>query len=117
MTVYVDDMEASYGRMKMCHMLADTDDELHAMAHRIGVARCWWQSPLETSGSHYDIAKSKRGLAVAAGAVEITLLQASAMNFRRRVTGELGSPDDAVEWMRSFKSARRQSSSAEGHRR
>ena len=31
-TVYVDDMNAAYGCMKMSHMLADTDDELHAMA-------------------------------------------------------------------------------------
>jgi hypothetical protein len=36
MTIYVDDMKAAFGRMKMCHMIADTDDELHAMADRIG---------------------------------------------------------------------------------
>lgn len=107
MTVYVDDMEAGYGRMKMCHMLADTDEELHKMAALIGVARRWWQSPRNTSGSHYDIAKSKRAIAVQAGAVEITLRQAAAMNFRRRVTGELGSPGDAVDWMLSFKAEQR----------
>lgn len=28
MTVYVDDMQADYRRMKMCHMVADTDEEL-----------------------------------------------------------------------------------------
>ncbi|MDO9504896.1 DUF4031 domain-containing protein, partial [Hydrogenophaga sp.] len=76
MTVYVDDMRASYGRMKMCHMLADTDEELHAMADFIGVQRKWWQSPEHTSGSHYDIALSKRALAVLCGAVEITWRQA-----------------------------------------
>lgn len=99
MTVYVDDMRARFGRMVMCHMLADTDAELHDMAGRIGVARRWWQSPEKTSGSHYDIALSKRAIAVAAGAVEITWRQAGAMNARRRVTGELGNPDDAVEWL------------------
>ena len=107
MTVYVDDMRARYGRMVMCHMLADTDDELHAMAAKIGVARRWWQSPEKTSGSHYDIALSKRAVAVAEGAVEITWKQAGAMNFRRRVTGSLGTPDDAVEWMLLFKAERR----------
>lgn len=101
MTVYVDDMRAPYGRLIMCHMIADTDDELHAMADRIGVARRWWQSPAKTSGSHYDIALSKRALAVAAGAVEITLRQASAMNARRRITGELGRPEEAWEWLRN----------------
>lgn len=107
MTVYVDDMRAQYGRMVMCHMLADTDAELHAMAARIGVARRWWQSPEKTSGSHYDIALSKRALAVAAGAVEITQRQAAAMNARRRVTGQLGAPGDAWEWLKAHTEARR----------
>lgn len=77
------------------------------MAVRIGVARRWHQSDEETSGSHYDICLSKRALAVAAGAVEITMRQASAMNLRRRVTGSLGSPDDAQEWIRQHFAARR----------
>jgi len=70
MAVYVDGMQAGYGRMVMCHMVADTDDELHAMADRIGVARRWHQKP-GTPHSHYDICKSKRALAVSAGAQEI----------------------------------------------
>jgi len=107
MTVYVDDMRAGYGRMKMCHMLADTDEELHAMAELIGVQRKWWQSPDHTSGSHYDIALSKRSLAVLCGAVEITLRQAGAMNSRRRVSGELGPPEDARRWLAEYRAARR----------
>jgi hypothetical protein len=65
MSVYVDDMRAPYGRMIMCHMVADSLDELHAMADRIGVARKWFQ------GDHYDIALSKRAIAIAAGAIEV----------------------------------------------
>jgi hypothetical protein len=61
-SVYVDDMRARYGRMIMCHMLADTPAELHAMADRIGVARRWFQNKASTP--HYDIALSKRALAV-----------------------------------------------------
>lgn len=70
MTVYVDDMRAKFGRMIMCHMLADTDDELHSMAARIGVHRRWHQKA-GTPLSHYDICLSKRALAVCFGAVEI----------------------------------------------
>lgn len=69
MSVYVDDMEAGFGRMVMCHMSADTVDELHAMADAIGVARKWFQKP--DTRPHYDICKSKRALAVQRGAKEI----------------------------------------------
>ncbi len=91
MTVYVDDFFASYGRMRMSHLLADSDDELHAMADRIGVNRRWHQNG--PSGSHYDIALSKRALAIQFGAVEITVRQAAMMTKNRRKTGALGKPD------------------------
>lgn len=108
MTVYVDDMQAPYGRMKMCHMVADTDEELHAMADRIGVARRWWQSPACTSGSHYDIALTKKALALEAGAVSVTQRQLAAMNLRRRITGGLGDPQSAEEWARAHFRARKE---------
>lgn len=92
-------MRAAFGRMIMCHMIADTDDELHEMAVIIGIHTKWWQSPEKTSGSHYDIALSKRALAVKSGAVEITLRQCAAMNARRRSTGHLGDPSTAIEWL------------------
>lgn len=98
MTVYVDDMRAQFRRMVMCHMIADDDDELHAMADKIGVQRRWWQSPDKTSGSHYDIALSKRVLAIQHGAVPITMRQCAAMNARRRITGSLGKPEEARQW-------------------
>ena len=101
MSVYVDDMCAAYGRMIMCHMLADSDAELHAMADRIGVSRQWWQGPPVTRSSHYDISLSKRASAVTHGAIEITQRQATAMNCRRRATGSLGDPESSLEWFKS----------------
>lgn len=90
MTVYVDDMRARYGRMIMCHMVADTDDELHEMAERIGVARRWHQ------GDHYDICLRKRAQAVAAGAVELPYRTLARMAVERRRTGRLPAPDAVV---------------------
>lgn len=90
MTVYVDDMRAPFGRMVMCHMIADTPAELHAMADRIGVARRWYQ------GDHYDIALSKRALAVEAGAVEITIKQAASMVALAREGEGMGDPATSV---------------------
>lgn len=113
MTVYVDDMRARFGRMVMCHMLADTDDELHAMARIIGVSRRWHQAPPAHS-SHYDIAQTKRKLAINAGAVPITWRQAGAMDVRRRVTGHLGPPHEAESWLYSHHQARKKASAAAG---
>lgn len=68
MSVYVDSMNYPYGRMIMCHMLADTEQELHSMADKIGVKRKWFQS--KSSYPHYDICLSKKKLAIKFGAVE-----------------------------------------------
>lgn len=101
MTVYVDDMHLTdmgrLGRMKMCHMLADSTDELLDMARRIGVNTRWIQKA-GTEREHFDIATSKRALAVAAGAIEITMKQAAAMCAHRRAFGNLGQPDIALAW-------------------
>lgn len=77
--VYVDDMRAPFGRLIMCHMVADSEAELHAMADKIGVDRKWYQYPGKSRYPHYDIALSKRALAVQAGAKEIRWRDASAI--------------------------------------
>ena len=99
MTVYVDDMRAPFGRMKMCHMGADTLDELLAMADRIGVARKWLQQPPKASWVHFDIALSKRLLAVKAGAVSISAREMSAWEWHRRTFGRTIPPADALPMM------------------
>ena len=71
MSVYVDDMRAQYGRMVMCHMTADSTEELVAMARTIGVSERWIQRP-GTWQEHFDISLGKRALAVQAGAIEVT---------------------------------------------
>ena len=55
----------------MCHMVADSREELLAMADQIGVARNWIQHA-GPPHEHFDISLSNRELALAAGAKEIT---------------------------------------------
>lgn len=68
MSVYVDRPEQKFGYMLMCHMLADTPEELHAMADKIGVARRHYQ---HRSTPHYDICKAKRRMALIYGAIDV----------------------------------------------
>lgn len=77
MTVYVDDAHIPWAPPHapnvwlMSHMFADTLDELHAFATRIGLKRAWFQQPPKASWEHYDITKGKRELALRMGAVPI----------------------------------------------
>lgn len=76
MTVYVDNAHIPFGNMIMCHMWADTIDELLAMADKIGVQRKWIQGhPQLSQGKarsaswvHFDIAMGKKELALRHGA-------------------------------------------------
>jgi hypothetical protein len=69
MTVYVDDVRHRFRSMVMCHMWADSECELLAMADRIGVARQWLQRPPKASWLHFDVSLGKKAKAIAAGAV------------------------------------------------
>lgn len=73
MTVYVDGIQHySYCKLRYkdwCHMYADTDEELHAMAAKIGLKREWFQHHNPIS-KHYDLVPTKRASAIAHGAVE-----------------------------------------------
>lgn len=95
--VYVDDMRAKFRRMIMCHMIADTEAELHRMARKIGIARRWYQ------GDHYDISLSKRVLAIAAGAREIDMRTLACMVVLQRFTGTLGRPETAMKKMMEWR--------------
>jgi hypothetical protein len=64
-------MEAKFGLMVMCHMMADSTKELLTMADKIGVQRKWIQKQ-GTRYEHFDICKSKRVKAVNHGAIELT---------------------------------------------
>ena len=65
MSVYVDSARNKLGRMLMSHMTADTLEELHGMADRLGFQRGWFQGGARP---HYDVCQRSRALAVEHGA-------------------------------------------------
>lgn len=88
MTVYVDDMYryplGRFRNMKMSHMIADTEAELHAMADAIGLARKHYQ------GDHYDVSMTMRALAVSIGAKEITMRELARKAMLQRSLRRMG---------------------------
>lgn len=72
--MYVDAAQHQFGRMLMCHMIADTKEELLEMADKIGVQRKWIQKE-GTRWEHFDISKGKREEAIRHGAIVITTRQ------------------------------------------
>lgn len=99
MSVYVDDMRAPFGNMVMCHMWADSDEELLEMADKIGVQRKWIQGHQtlsfgkhrNASWVHFDIALSKRALAVRFGAIETD--RVGPLEFTAKLLVASGNPD------------------------
>ena len=75
MTVYVDDMYryamGRFGRMKMSHMVADTEVELMQMADRIKLPLRYVQRGRRYP--HFDLSMSMRRQAVYYGAAEVTM--------------------------------------------
>lgn len=84
MSVYVDDYFAGFGRMKMCHMIADSHQELIIAAKQIGVSPKWIQDE-GTWKEHFDICKSKRILAIENGARAISFIQLGTLLAKRRI--------------------------------
>jgi signal recognition particle subunit SEC65 len=63
MTVYVDEPIYRFGRCHMCHMMADTTEELLEMAKNIGLKPEWIQDA-GTPREHFDVSKTYRWKAV-----------------------------------------------------
>jgi len=76
MAAYVDDLQVwpnarGIFRAGSCHLAADTLDELHEFAARLGMRREWFQ-PGRGSHLDYELVKSRRDRAVALGAIEVS---------------------------------------------
>lgn len=86
--VYVDDAFIPFGRMVMCHMVADTHEELVAMADRIGVQRRWIQNAGQAR-EHFDVSKGARQKAIDAGAIVISWRALGVMLAKRKADRSL----------------------------
>lgn len=86
MAVYVDNFNAKFGRMIMCHMIADTTEELLEMVDKIGVQRKWIQDA-GTNREHFDICLSKKAKAIQHGAKEIGFRELATMTNKRKANG------------------------------
>jgi hypothetical protein len=78
MPVYADPLmnhggSKTFRWLSSCHMYADTLDELHAVARKLGLKRAWFQ---DKRVPHYDLTTRKRARAVGLGVVEHNRRQA-----------------------------------------
>jgi hypothetical protein len=88
-TVYLDDWRqpARLGPVedRWSHLVADSDEELHAFASRLGMRREWvQQKESRPHQSHYDLPERSRQQALALGAVAVTWRQLGRMMRQRR---------------------------------
>jgi hypothetical protein len=86
MSCYVDSVRSYPGAglryTEFCHLLADTRDELHAMADQLGMPRRFFQE--HPWRWHHDLPAPLRAQAVELGAVEVTMHEVGALLRRRR---------------------------------
>jgi Protein of unknown function (DUF4031) len=85
-TCYVDTVRSYPGAglryTRFCHLLADTPDELHAMADALGIPRRFYQD--HPWRWHHDLPEHLRERAVELGAQELTLREVGALLARRK---------------------------------
>ena len=67
MAVYVNRALWAWKGKYWCHMIADYVVELHEMADRLGLKRCWFQA----KRPHYNLTEKERAQAIALGAVPL----------------------------------------------
>lgn len=109
MTIFVDPAIHYWRRKKWCHLTSDADslDELHAFASRLGLKKEWFQDPatMRVSHPHYDITESKRVQAVRLGAIDQTKYEAVCRAQAWRLTQQLKEKDFTynVKWISDIK--------------
>lgn len=98
MAVYVDDCCLSWRGKQWCHLVADTLDELHGFARRLGLKRAWFQD--KTRYPHYDVTVSVREKAIALGAIagDRGVVVTKAKQLRLEIVSR-AHPGQEVRWL------------------
>ena len=77
MTVYVDDFSVPWRGDRWSHLIADTAEELHAFAARLGLQpRQFHHKPGRPWNDHYDVPEAKRRQAIGLGARPVSSAEA-----------------------------------------
>lgn len=66
MAVYVDNIRVEWRGRLWCHLVADSIDELHEFAKKLGLRHAWFQHA--ASYPHYDVTVEVRARALELGA-------------------------------------------------
>ena len=86
MACYVDAVrhypDAGLRHTRFCHLLADTREELHAMADTLGMPRRYFQD--HPWRWHHDLPEPLRAQAIELGAQELTMHEVGALLKARR---------------------------------
>lgn len=92
MTVYVDNEQIQWRGKLWCHLVADSLEELHAFATRLGLRRSWFQA--QASLPHYDVTTSVRERAIELGALPARKTQM--LTSARLLKAELAATGGAI---------------------
>jgi hypothetical protein len=104
-TVYVDDLRvpARVGRIsaRWSHLTADTREELHQFAARLGMRREWFQGNCKLCRAecvhwHYDVTDTVRNRAIGLGATTITFREMGALIRARRAVERAQHPGESA---------------------
>ena len=94
MSVYVDELRRWPTRLRIfmegsAHLTADTLDELHAFAERIGLRRAWFQP--HALAPHYDLTPKRLAAALLHGAVFVPVKEQARARIAARAAA-IGGP-------------------------
>lgn len=104
MTVYVDNIKIPWRGMLMSHMTADSVEELHEFAAKLGLKKDWAQLPPAHRLPHYDVSEGKRQLAIRLGAVEEDWRSSEAVERHWKLRREARDKRPKVKYVKRRKS-------------